>query len=272
MIIWYRLLRDDSECREKDPAKADLFFVPAFAKPKSFAQWNTTCSDDNKMPRALEDILRLKYFNATTACRHFFAVSKGHYNAKCKGWFYMPVGILKDTLRLSYSYLPTRDQLSDETVYVHDSFEDGAKAFPNVYSVPYPSSIHWSPLQNAIPPWAHQSKEDRKTLMLFIGSDNHGDVQVRRLVHQMCNSYQDNSICRYERFRLDATLLKGTAQFCLEPGGDSPWRKSISDSIAMGCIPVTFSEATSGVAPWHWRSWRSLGQVPVHDKHFSEVR
>jgi len=180
----------------------------------------------------------------------------------------MPVGILKDTLRLSYSYLPTRDQPSDETVYVHDSFEDGAKAFPNVYSVPYPSSIHWSPLQNAIPPWAHQSKEDRKTLMLFIGSDNHGDVQVRRLVHQMCNSYQDNSICRYERFRLDATLLKGTAQFCLEPGGDSPWRKSISDSIAMGCIPVTFSEATSGVAPWHWRSWRSLGQVPVPRQAF----
>ena len=46
--------------------------------------------------------------------------------------------------------------------------------------------------------------------------------------------------------------VKKRSVFCLEPGGDSPWRKSLYDSITAGCIPVLFSPYNLRVAPMHW--------------------
>jgi len=46
--------------------------------------------------------------------------------------------------------------------------------------------------------------------------------------------------------------VKRRAVFCLEPGGDSPWRKSLYDSLTSGCIPVLFSPYNLIVAPMHW--------------------
>lgn len=62
--------------------------------------------------------------------------------------------------------------------------------------------------------------------------------------------------------------VKSKATFCLEPAGDSPWRKSLSDSITFGCIPVLFSELTDDVAPWHWGEWKERGRVLVPRKDF----
>lgn len=58
-------------------------------------------------------------------------------------------------------------------------------------------------------------------------------------------------------------MLKLRSRFCLEPSGDSPYRKSIADSVAMGCIPVIFSEITAKATPWHWEGWKSSGLVHV---------
>lgn len=50
--------------------------------------------------------------------------------------------------------------------------------------------------------------------------------------------------------------------------GDSPWRKSLSDSIVFGCIPVLFSELTDDVASWHWGEWKERGRVLVPRDEF----
>jgi len=264
-MMWHRLLRDDAECREHDASRADLFFIPVFAKPKKQREWNYTCASEEKNALITEHILELEHFNEATACRHFFVIGKGHYNAKCTGWFYKPTGLLARTLRISYSYHPTDSQLADGSLYEHGSYEDSAEKYPNMFSVPYPSSFHWSPSQKEL-----RTKSVRKILMLFLGSDSHGDTEVRQLIHKLCSSYGDESICKYASYTSlqKAASLKATSQFCLEPGGDSPWRKSISESVVMGCIPVTFSSATAGVAPWHWGGWRALGHVPVPRKAF----
>jgi len=61
-------------------------------------------------------------------------------------------------------------------------------------------------------------------------------------------------------WRGGASLLdKQRAVFCLEPSGDSPDRKSVSDDVAMGCIPVFFSAISSGLAPWFWAAAGSAG-------------
>ena len=61
--------------------------------------------------------------------------------------------------------------------------------------------------------------------------------------------------------------VKGRSTFCLEPGGDSPYRKSLWDSLAVGCIPVVFSKYSELTAPWHWGwpfvSGRGWGWDPI---------
>ena len=48
------------------------------------------------------------------------------------------------------------------------------------------------------------------------------------------------------------------ATFCLQPGGDSPYRKSVFDAALAGCIPVVFSQQLARVAPWQ------RGNFPEH--------
>eukprot|EP00633_Aureoumbra_lagunensis_P008594 CAMPEP_0197324132 /NCGR_PEP_ID=MMETSP0891-20130614/70925_1 /TAXON_ID=44058 ORGANISM="Aureoumbra lagunensis, Strain CCMP1510" /NCGR_SAMPLE_ID=MMETSP0891 /ASSEMBLY_ACC=CAM_ASM_000534 /LENGTH=144 /DNA_ID=CAMNT_0042816893 /DNA_START=1178 /DNA_END=1609 /DNA_ORIENTATION=+ len=40
--------------------------------------------------------------------------------------------------------------------------------------------------------------------------------------------------------------------FCLQPGGDSPGRKSISDAITQGCIPVLFGNVSAAQYAWFY--------------------
>ena len=42
----------------------------------------------------------------------------------------------------------------------------------------------------------------------------------------------------------------GSATFCIQPGGDTPYRKGLYDAILMGCIPVVFGRHNTEVAPW----------------------
>ncbi|KAJ9555375.1 hypothetical protein OSB04_009989 [Centaurea solstitialis] len=42
------------------------------------------------------------------------------------------------------------------------------------------------------------------------------------------------------------------SEFCLQPPGDSPTRKSVFDSLVAGCIPVVFDPFTAYYQyPWH---------------------
>ena len=58
----------------------------------------------------------------------------------------------------------------------------------------------------------------------------------------------------------------------MEPGGDSPYRKSIYDSLHLGCIPVVFSEYMNRVAPWHWGPFRDQTRVYVDEQAYLDGR
>mmetsp|Transcript_46476 Transcript_46476/g.113192 ORF Transcript_46476/g.113192 Transcript_46476/m.113192 type:complete len:714 (-) Transcript_46476:1547-3688(-) len=125
-------------------------------------------------------------------------------------------------------------------------------------------------------PWSDHSPEQRPHLMSFVGRFDHGDVPVRRMIQQQCEKYDDSSIChlpsheveRRSSLPSDSLLIKGKSIFCLEPAGDSPWRKGLSDSITFGCIPVLFSQLSDDITPWHWGEWKSRGRVLVDREAF----
>ena len=83
--------------------------------------------------------------------------------------------------------------------------------------------------------------------------------------------------CRHikgRRWHADAApdIAQANATFCLEPAGDSPYRKSLSDSIALGCIPVLFHSYTDAVAPWMWADWKCDARVLVPRARFLQGR
>ena len=256
-ILEHRL-RESKLCRTLDPEHADLFYAPVLSAPKGNGGWNSTCQViTGEMVRD-----QLPYLNSTNACRHFFAIGKGHTDVtECNGWFSNPIRELKPFSRLAYSnYSFSVDSKGGH----HYDPEDTTKlTHPNLYSVPYPSSLHFQS-KREVPHFPEEVRR-RKILMSFIGKDNHGDTGVRQRIHKLCNKYKDNKICDYKvSFDLSKDpTSKSKALFCLEPAGDTPGRKSLADSITFGCIPVLFSELTDDVAPWFWLDWKDRARVLI---------
>ena len=149
LILWHRLRRKDAECRTNDPSEADLFFVPIFPKPKKTSEWQGLCRNISNSfiwrMRMRTDLLGLKHLNDRTACKHMFVVSKSYLTTTCMpGWFYRPHKKLRCALRVAYSYVPSRAQVMDGTKWKASFHDESPQDFPNLYSVPYPSSVHWS--------------------------------------------------------------------------------------------------------------------------------
>ena len=269
-ILEHRL-RDPASCYyTADPGEADLFFVPVLTAPKGGTQWAERCRRLNATALLEELAPTLAPGNA---CRHFFALGKGHYVGRpCQGWFWEPLPEFNSTIRLAYSHFKPAGKTKD-------SREKAALKHPNLFSVPYPSSVHLEP--GVDPPHGRHRdlrgsrRRDRKHLMGFVGSYDHGDVDVRRRIRDACRSYNSSDVCPMAAGRGTRTedlVVKSDTAFCLEPGGDSPWRKSLSDSIAFGCVPVLFSDETDDVAPWFWGDWKAAGRVLVDRDDFVSGR
>lgn len=153
-------------------------------------------------------------------------------------------------------------------------------------------------------PWS-PAREPRETLVAFMGGTRHGRYSgIRAKLRADCEAAPE---CEYhhldelkaeieavkattiapfaDKFGLPYSFLaepfgvadtchllarfKSTATFCLEPGGDSPYRKSIFDSILLGCVPVVFSEYTNRVAPAHWGPFRAKSRVLVDEAAYA---
>lgn len=261
-------LRESKVCRTKDPNEADLFFVPVLSAPKGTDEWKAVCFNiTGEAVRAA-----LPHLNATNACRHFFAFGKGHYiGQSCTGWFSKPIAALKPFLRLAYSHRSFDIDVNGTHSYTPLEKDNIQSSFPNLFSVPYPSSLHYGGKPKKKEQDLPQIKNPAKKsfLMSYIGKVDHGDLPVRTQIAESCTRYKDKKVCSYtKQWATKYATLKSKATFCLEPAGDSPWRKSLADSISFGCIPVLFSELTDDVAPWFWSDWKARARVLVPRDEF----
>lgn len=83
-----------------------------------------------------------------------------------------------------------------------------------------------------------------------------------------------NGICEHDPIRFMRPMLQ--ANFCLQPPGDTPTRRSTFDSIVAGCIPVFFESSSAKVQyGWHLPE-DQYGDfsvfIPKEDVVFKETR
>ena len=264
--------------RTFDPAKADLFLVPMLPLPKRGKFITSACEriSDSKVAAAL-----FPHFTEATAHKHFFLMAKEHYEgSQCPGWWANPTGLFRKAQRLSYSTVQP-DSIRADDYYEYERkthgppkcndlwHHDGCPDYPNMADAPYLGNVHWPPdaatssSNVQLPPWADDGAL-RPYLSVFLGGFSHGDTLVRRRMGTMCKGYADTRTCLIQRYDFSTLLLKHLSTFCLEPGGDSPFRRSITDSVAFGCIPVFFSGAQDEAYSWLWGGWRRAASVSVN--------
>ena len=132
--------------------------------------------------------------------------------------------------------------------------------------------------------WARRTSADRPLLMLLLGGTLHGDRAVRvRLRRECADINKARSVgggerlaargCTLQRYDPHRTLLrKRQAVFCLEPGGDTPSRRSLTDSLVLGCVPVLFTAIQDNAYGWLWGRWKAAARVLVDRRQYVSGR
>ena len=104
---------------------------------------------------------------------------------------------------------------------------------------------------------AWEALEERPVLAAYVGGDRNGTFSYLRPkiasiceASDACETHVPHDGPRTCGVRcvpgLRRTMMRAT--FCLQPGGDSPYRKSVFDAALAGCIPVVFSQQLARVA------------------------
>merc|ERR1719160_2198433 len=129
--------------------------------------------------------------------------------------------------------------------------------------VPRPASIHWASefgMDDA--PW--KKGKARRSLASYFGGIHGPDESriLRKFLKDQCNKdkscfmiVKESGHAKKELTRQYAAQVlraKRESVFCLEPPGSTIGRKSIVDSLLMGCIPVLFDKKQDGLYAWHW--------------------
>eukprot|EP00963_Diacronema_lutheri_P000024 scaffold1_cov375-Pavlova_lutheri.AAC.24 len=282
LIIVFRLLTS-RRCRvTKDPKEADLFLVPILPKPKS--TWGFC---QNHSGFELHDLL--PHLDESNAHKHVLMLSKTHFSlTSCGTWWARPTGLLKRAIRVSYS-MPFRQGndvstatfgpvnastygLSYLALHTHDFLLDKVP-YPHTFSVPYPASGILGSKEGHTP-WKEVASE-RPYLALF-GGGLHGDYGLalrQKIVHECRKVGKNDCLLISTKVHKSTCKLFGAkkkAKFCLEPGGDTPVRKSMYDSISLGCIPVIFSPYVQLQSPWHWGHFYQQASVYINGTAFLE--
>ncbi|XP_019155900.1 PREDICTED: xyloglucan-specific galacturonosyltransferase 1 [Ipomoea nil] len=130
----------------------------------------------------------------------------------------------------------------------------------NDIGVPHPTYFHPQSDEDIIS-WQHKTiTSNRRSLVSFAGAARPGSPgNIRSILIKQCTINHEK--CRF----LDCARGSGgcdhpesiinlfmESEFCLQPPGDSPTRKSVFDSLVAGCIPVLFDPFTAYYQyPWH---------------------
>ncbi|ONI07069.1 hypothetical protein PRUPE_5G098300 [Prunus persica] len=153
---------------------------------------------------------------------------------------------------------------------------------PNDIGIPHPTYFH-PHSDDDIMAWQWKIISSyRKRLVSFAGAARPGAAEsIRSILIKQCNSSADNgNQCHF----LDCSSggcdqpesvieLFMESEFCLQPPGDSPTRKSLFDSLISGCIPVLFDPFTAYYQyPWHLPEDHEKYSVFVDQEEVRQVK
>ncbi|XP_076898645.1 putative xyloglucan galactosyltransferase GT20 [Bidens hawaiensis] len=129
----------------------------------------------------------------------------------------------------------------------------------NDIGIPHPTHFH-PHSDDDIRTWQRKIiSSHRRSLISFAGAarpDAHDNI--RSILIDQCTSATEEQCrffdCKSKHCDEPQSLigLFTESEFCLQPPGDSPTRKSVFDSLVSGCIPVLFDPFTAYYQyPWH---------------------
>lgn len=257
VIFHHRMMQHD--CITTDSSKASAIYVPFYA---GLDAQRTLWSDD--IP--LRDANPLK-FEQWLISRPEWEAHGGHDHFMVGGritWdFRRPRGDAGwGNILLT---LPAMQNMT--TLVIESSPWD-----PIDMAIPYPTNFHPS-TDTELRNWQSKARTaERPVLFSFAGGTRTDMSKLIRgeLIDQCRRSPYckllscDGGACESPR---PLMKLFQESQFCLQPQGDSPTRKSIFDSMIAGCIPVFFhSHSYSGYA-WHLPKNQSEYSVFIPEDH-----
>ncbi|XP_024934470.3 xyloglucan-specific galacturonosyltransferase 1 [Ziziphus jujuba] len=232
-------------CRVYNENEAKLFYVP-FYGGLDVLRWHfKNVSNDVKDILALELIKWLeaqKPWSRNSGKDHVFVLGKisWDFRRNFTSWG-------TRLLELDQMQNPIKLLIERQPWHVND------------VGIPHPTYFHPQSDDDIISWQSKIISSYRKTLVSFAGAARPDSTEtIRSILIKQCTS-SDNQKCKF----LDCSSrgcdqpesviqLFMESEFCLQPPGDSPTRKSVFDSLISGCIPVMFDPFTAYYQyPWH---------------------
>ncbi|KAI0488558.1 hypothetical protein KFK09_028394 [Dendrobium nobile] len=239
---------ENHPCRTQDPSTAQLFLLPFYAGlygSSQFSQTNLTLRDSLAL-----DFASLLPFLPTWPRRlgrdHFLVIGR-------TSWDFMrppPSHSTPDFGANLLLLLPETQNISVLTV-------ERIPWLPHKhYAIPYPSYFHPSTATEVAAWRASVLAHPRTHLFAFVGGPRPPNLEkaaARASILRQCAASptrcitvqcrpDDPSTCHDPNRVL--TVMR-SAEFCMQPPGDSFSRRSVFDAVLAGCIPVFFSEHTA---------------------------
>ncbi|KAE9612896.1 putative exostosin [Lupinus albus] len=245
LIFHSRVLKHP--CRVYNENEAKLFYVPAYAG-LDILRWHfKNVSNDVKDSLSLELVKWLERQNSwkrNEGKDHVFVLGKISWDFRRANTEWG-----SRLLELDKMQNPIKLLIERQPWHLND------------IGIPHPSYFH-PHSDNDIIAWQMKiSMSNRKNLVSFAGAGRpEAKDNIRSILIDQCTSkYYSNGKCQF----LDCGSAKcdgpesiiqvfAESEFCMQPPGDSPTRKSVFDSLISGCIPVLFDPFTAYYQyPWH---------------------
>ncbi|CAH8391160.1 unnamed protein product [Eruca vesicaria subsp. sativa] len=232
-------------CRVYDENQAKLFYVP-FYGGMDVLRWHfKNISTDVKDVLAIK---LLKWLGSKSSWRknsgkdHVFVLGKITWDFRRKEHY----SCISSFLEMQEMKNPTKLLIERNPWEVID------------IAIPHPTFFH-PRTDDDISSWQNKIiRQSRRSLISFAGGARPGNPKsIRSTLIDQCTSSPNQ--CRFlnctsggcNKPELVMELFQDS-EFCLQPPGDSPTRKSVFDSLISGCIPVLFDPFTAYYQyTWH---------------------
>eukprot|EP00472_Partenskyella_glossopodia_P006703 CAMPEP_0197541180 /NCGR_PEP_ID=MMETSP1318-20131121/67018_1 /TAXON_ID=552666 /ORGANISM="Partenskyella glossopodia, Strain RCC365" /LENGTH=527 /DNA_ID=CAMNT_0043100329 /DNA_START=825 /DNA_END=2408 /DNA_ORIENTATION=+ len=268
-------LLNGNRCRTLDPKEASIFIVPMYEQPLAnstpdeaihydFAPPSDRAHLDQLIDRILSfDWRQLPHLTEETAKKHtilapgFDGLYGFLYNQHTRKFTGSDIrSAYEQVVGPIIPAIATKPELRPLSKFLWLQNENLGEGLPlrNVVH-PNPGSVHTHNASDPdrLKPWKYSTEKKRKHLMAWGGSKNGMEwaKRIRSFLTDECSQRIGLPVCAGisaevgETFNEGDTMgaamrLKNESTFCLEPPGYGWLRKSVTDSLTFGCIPVFF--------------------------------
>ncbi|KAJ0967037.1 hypothetical protein J5N97_023954 [Dioscorea zingiberensis] len=231
-------------CRVHDQDHAKLFYVPYYGG-LDVLRWHfknvSTSVKDSLGAELIQWLDTQKPWTMSGGKDHMFVLGKISWDFRRSGRQWGSNFLSLEQMQAPYKLLIEREPWK-----------------MNEIGIPHPTHFHPHSDEDVL---QYQSKiisSERKNLVSFAGAARpEATENIRSVLIKQCLDY--NGDCQFLNCAAGSCVdpemvitLFMESEFCMQPPGDSPTRKSVFDSLVSGCIPVLFDPFTAYYQyPWH---------------------